>query len=186
MAENKSSRAGTVVGIIALVLVCTVLGTLGGALAGGAAGYFVGRRTASGVGLPSLRGWRLQPSTPAPATPAPRDWYWPMPQQPQGNVEGVALIDSVVEGSPAAQAGLRAGDRIVAVNDTKLTVRRDLAQLVGRYKPGDTVELTIEREGKQEKVKVTLGKSTTDPNRAYLGVNYRMVWNMPMGGGISQ
>jgi 2-alkenal reductase len=58
----------------------------------------------------------------------------------------------------AAKAGLREGDIIVAVNDQRLDGNVSLRQLLLQYRPGDTVELTILRDGQEQKVSVTLGE----------------------------
>lgn len=67
-----------------------------------------------------------------------------------------AEADSVVAGSPAAKAGLKAGDIITNVNTVTLSDSISLASAIGRFKVGDTVELTIIRDGKEQKVTVTL------------------------------
>jgi hypothetical protein len=56
-------------------------------------------------------------------------------------------VEDVVEGSPAERAGLRVGDRITGVNGQALLtdIGSDQAYLHGR--PGDVVEITVERAG---------------------------------------
>jgi serine protease Do len=66
---------------------------------------------------------------------------------------------SVVSGSPADKAGLKGGDVIVKVGAIKLTDSVSLASAVGRNKVGDTVELTVLRSGKEQKIKVTLSEA---------------------------
>jgi putative serine protease PepD len=63
----------------------------------------------------------------------------------------------VVPGSPAAKAGLKAGDLITAVNDTKITSTDAFITTVFRDDPGQTITLTVQRDGKTSQVKVTLG-----------------------------
>lgn len=79
------------------------------------------------------------------------------------NVSNGAYIPSeagsVVSGSPAAKAGVKAGDVITKVNATELNSSTSLASAVGRSKVGDTVELTIIRGGKEQKIKVTLAEA---------------------------
>jgi len=58
--------------------------------------------------------------------------------------QSVVVMD-VAPGSPAEQAGLRAGDRIVAVNGRPLVTSAPFDQAWGRGRPGDTVELSVER-----------------------------------------
>ncbi|MFO0970855.1 MAG: trypsin-like peptidase domain-containing protein [Candidatus Saccharimonadales bacterium] len=66
---------------------------------------------------------------------------------------------SVVSGSPAEKSGIRAGDIITAVNSTELSETVPLVSVVGRYKVGDTIELTIIRGDKEQKLKVTLAEA---------------------------
>lgn len=65
--------------------------------------------------------------------------------------------DSVQNGGPADKAGIKDKDIIIAVNGAKVGEVASVASLVSEYQPGDTVELTILRDGKEQKVKVTLG-----------------------------
>ena len=59
-------------------------------------------------------------------------------------------VDDVIEGSPAAQAGLRAGDRITAVNGRALGTEIGFDESYVRGHPGDAVALTIERPGESK------------------------------------
>ena len=63
---------------------------------------------------------------------------------------------AVVAGSPAAKVGLRDGDIITKVNGKALSSSSSLASNLAQYGVGDTVELTILRGGKEQKVKVQL------------------------------
>jgi 2-alkenal reductase len=63
---------------------------------------------------------------------------------------------AVTPGSAAAKAGIRDGDIIVAVNGARLDYNTSLRQLLLRYAPGDTVKLTILRDGSEQDVQVTL------------------------------
>ncbi|MGQ9483142.1 S1C family serine protease [Chloroflexus sp.] len=80
-------------------------------------------------------------------------------------VQNGAYINAGISGQPAvlpntaaAQAGLREGDIILAVNDQRLDGTVSLRQLLLQYRPGDTVELTILRDGQEQRVSVTLGE----------------------------
>lgn len=72
------------------------------------------------------------------------------------SVEQGAIISSVSEGGPAAKAGLKTGDVVIKVNNTTLNESTYLVTVVSRYKVGDTLELTIVRDGKEQKVRVKL------------------------------
>ena len=63
---------------------------------------------------------------------------------------------SIVSGSPAEKAGLKDKDIITAVNGAKIGEAGSLSSLVGEYKPGDVVSLTVYRDGKEIGVKVEL------------------------------
>ncbi|MBR3157085.1 trypsin-like peptidase domain-containing protein [Candidatus Saccharibacteria bacterium] len=63
---------------------------------------------------------------------------------------------AIVKGSPADKAGLKEKDIITKVNDTTVGAAGSLTNLLGEYKPGDTVQLTVIRDGKETAVKVTL------------------------------
>jgi phosphoserine phosphatase RsbU/P len=70
------------------------------------------------------------------------------PQYSQANHWDV--VQSVERGSPAEQAGLHAGDRILAVNGRRLKTTEPLDEVWSRGRPGDSVELTVERPGQPE------------------------------------
>lgn len=73
--------------------------------------------------------------------------------------EGIGvLVDRVVVGSPAERAGLLSGDVIFAIDDHTIQGNRDLSRIVRESAPGDELRLTIQREGKQRRIKVTLGE----------------------------
>ena len=50
-------------------------------------------------------------------------------------------------GSPAAKAGLQAGDLITAVNGTTVTSVNQFVAAIANYAPGETVTLTVKRSG---------------------------------------
>ena len=70
--------------------------------------------------------------------------------------EGV-FVYSVEEGSAAAQAGLKMGDVILKVDDTEIESMEDLTAVKKQYAAGDTVSLTIYREGQETTVELTWG-----------------------------
>ncbi len=69
---------------------------------------------------------------------------------------------AVQPGSAAASAGLRDGDIIVAVEGTRLDYNTSLRQLLLRHKPGDTITLTVLRDGQERDFTVTLGERPTN------------------------
>lgn len=63
---------------------------------------------------------------------------------------------SIIDGSPADKAGLKEKDIITAINDTKIDENNSLVSVLGRFAVGDRVTLTIQRDGKEQKVTVKL------------------------------
>ena len=68
-----------------------------------------------------------------------------------------AVIASVVPGGPADEIGLQSGDRVVAIDGTPVRGADELIVAIRTRQPGDTVELTIIRNGDEETVAATLG-----------------------------
>ncbi len=64
--------------------------------------------------------------------------------------------DPILPDSPAEKAGLQEGDIITEVNGNELNRNNTLVSEIGRYPVGETVELTIIRDGKEQKVSVKL------------------------------
>lgn len=71
-------------------------------------------------------------------------------------VEDGVLVSSVDEDSPAARAGLRAGDVIVKLDGRKVADASDLGQAVARMEPGVEATLTVQRDGRPLDLKVTV------------------------------
>jgi serine protease Do len=68
---------------------------------------------------------------------------------------------AVVTGSPAAKAGIKENDIILEFDGTKLTDEKKLSTLIRNKKVGDTVTLTILRNGKEVTIPVVLEESAT-------------------------
>jgi putative serine protease PepD len=68
-----------------------------------------------------------------------------------------ALVAAVVRGGPAADAGIRAGDRIVAIGDRTISESADVAAAVVAHQPGDAVRVRLRRGGRERTVTVRLG-----------------------------
>jgi S1-C subfamily serine protease len=68
---------------------------------------------------------------------------------------GVA-VETVSEGTSAAEAGIQAGDVLLAWNDEELTGGRKLSELLAKAAPGDVVRITLQRGDKNMVVEVTL------------------------------
>src|SRR2546427_8138030 len=69
--------------------------------------------------------------------------------QYKGKIHGIPVLD-VVPGSPAERAGLRPDDLIVGINGQTLQTSAPLDETWARSRPGDQVEVTVERPGEPE------------------------------------
>ena len=65
-------------------------------------------------------------------------------------------VSEVKAGSAAEKTGIRAGDRIVAVDGTKITDTEQLQNVLAEYKVGDTLKIVVERGGRQAEASLTL------------------------------
>jgi putative serine protease PepD len=73
-----------------------------------------------------------------------------------------AVVTSVSAGSPAAKAGITEGDEITAIDGVAVRDPVELGARVRSHKPGDTVKVTVKRNGGQEStLEVTLGSTRT-------------------------
>lgn len=75
---------------------------------------------------------------------------------PQDEYSG-ALIDDVTKGSPAQAAGVRKGDRVIRLDDNRVTDGVTLIVQIRTYQPGDVIELTVVRDGEEKRLSVKLG-----------------------------
>ena len=69
-----------------------------------------------------------------------------------------ALVSEAQADGPAKAAGVAAGDVITAVDGRAVASPKELARLIGNIQPGKAVEVSLWRNGKAEKVTVTLGE----------------------------
>ena len=85
------------------------------------------------------------------------------------------IVASVIAGEPAERAGLLAGDVVLAVNGEHMVTRTQLVEAISRN-GGREIELTIQREGRQQLVSATpeqrgdrgmLGVYVTEPTRSF-------------------
>jgi S1-C subfamily serine protease len=84
-----------------------------------------------------------------------------VPDQGQGQGEGQGqtqdIPDAIVADSPAAKAGLLAEDIITAIDGQAIDAEHPLDLVLLSHAPGDTVTLTVLRDGSSQSVDVTLG-----------------------------
>jgi len=81
-------------------------------------------------------------------------WFGSVPDM-TSEVEGV-LFSDVRPGSPAAKAGLRGGDKMIRFAGKDIKNLMDFTYMLRTYKPGDTVEVVVMRDGREVTVSVTL------------------------------
>ncbi len=67
---------------------------------------------------------------------------------------------SVSDNSGAQKVGLKEGDILTMINNTAIKSPEELTSIIRKQKPGDIVDVTFLRNGKTQKVKATLGKTT--------------------------
>ena len=157
------------IGIMVLDLCCFI-----GAMTGGLVGYAIGRKTAGSFRMmqheydgfpmiPDIPDYPRMPMQPLPL-PEPR---FDMPFEPELGTRprlGVTFIMTddgaeivgVIPESPAQRFGIQIGDVITNVDGRRVTRAQSLDEHIMGYKPGDTVTLTIERDGRTRQIDVRL------------------------------
>ena len=71
---------------------------------------------------------------------------------------GGAQVGEATSGGPAAEAGIRPGDVITEVDGDEVQAPDDVAAAIEDDKPGDKVEVTVQRDGSEQTIQVTLGQ----------------------------
>jgi serine protease Do len=87
-----------------------------------------------------------------------------------------ALVAEPQPGSPAAKAGLAAGDVVVSVNGHAIKDAHDLARTIAAQAPGSTAKLAVIRNGAAQTMSITLGNLP----------NERQASNIPEHGGTGE
>ena len=93
------------------------------------------------------------------------------------------IVRNVEEGSAAAKAGIKVGDVVIGINNTTITSISEFNKIKAKYKAGDTITITLYRQGNKMNVKATLdedkstatsseSQNTTESNQSeYYGDN---------------
>jgi membrane-associated protease RseP (regulator of RpoE activity) len=161
MNENRTNHPGhgwkwaalLLGGLLVLSMTCTI-----SLLWGGMIGFAMGRVTAPQRFLqqPPFEHFGIEPF---PGRPYPLD-----PFESSGPWLGVyyemqdtgALVTGVFANSPAEVAGIQTGDLITRVDGRRVSASRSLAEVIEGYRPGDLIELTLLRNGREERLQVRL------------------------------
>jgi putative serine protease PepD len=83
--------------------------------------------------------------------------------QTQDGNNGGAQVAQITASSPAAQAGLQQGDVIKSIDGKAVSGADSLSSVVDEHKPGDSVQLKVDRNGNEKTITVKLGQR---PNTA--------------------
>jgi len=101
------------------------------------------------------------------------EWFYDAP-------DGVLVI-SIIPDSGAEKAGLQSGDLITAINGVIIITPLDFQKI--DLKPGETVTVTVQRNGQQLQLPVEIMPSPDDPNRGLVGImrdnalSYKPIYN---------
>jgi serine protease Do len=77
--------------------------------------------------------------------------------KPQG-----ALVSKVLPDSPAAEAGIKTGDVVLAFNGQPIHRASDLPPLVGKFQVGETARLKVLRDGRERTLEIKIGELPED------------------------
>jgi serine protease Do len=74
----------------------------------------------------------------------------------EGQLRQRVVVEQVAEKSPAAKAGLRKGDVILTLGGKAVSNRFDVERAFWNYHPGDRIEATVLRDGKEKQIALAL------------------------------
>lgn len=77
------------------------------------------------------------------------------------NIPQGVYVRIVNSDSPAEKAGIRVGDVIIGANGKEITSMDELNKIKEQFKPGDTIKLTVYREGQKLDLSLTLAEATS-------------------------
>lgn len=72
--------------------------------------------------------------------------------------DGTVIVSGLDRGGPAARAGIRAGDALLAVNGERIDSARGLIRAVAGVTPGDQAVVTVRRQGREVDLPVAVGR----------------------------
>ena len=88
-----------------------------------------------------------------------------------GDTKELLIYGAPATGSPAEEIGLQDGDQILAINETKIASRTQLVETIVAFKPGDTVQVEIKRDGEMFSRSAKLISNPANQQIAFLGVS---------------
>ena len=88
-------------------------------------------------------------------------------QQVKGKAGEGVWVNSVFEGDPAHQAGIRIGDVILKIGGTSVGSPNRMIRLIGAFSPGQSVNLDILRDGMRKVVTVKLKNQVKRPDKVF-------------------
>ena len=74
-----------------------------------------------------------------------------------------AYVDSLMENSAAEKGGIKKGDVIIRVGDNDIHTSSELQEVIARHRPGDVVQVTVNRYGKEKTFDITLNNRRGKP-----------------------
>jgi len=147
-----------------LMVTCACSGLWGGLL-----GYAIGKGSAERVEIlepPSMEPWEMPfEFEPGPELPEDLDEMAWLGVEFLTREDGAEVADVVPDG-PADEAGIEIGDLIIEVDGEAVTPSYPLHEHIFNYRPGDRIEITLLRDGRERIVDVRLR------SRADSGLNW--------------
>ncbi|MCP4800910.1 MAG: PDZ domain-containing protein [bacterium] len=93
-------------------------------------------------------------------------------------VDRGVLIEEIIKDSAAEEAGLKAGDVIIKIEDTKIGCGSDVIAFMQGTKPEEKVKVCVKRKGKNKSKKVTLGAAPAPKHKKIIKKEFMMDHDM--------
>jgi len=95
--------------------------------------------------------------------------------------KSVPVVRKIMEDQPAGKVGIRVGDEILAVGGSPVSAPEDVVREIGSCQAGDTIEITVRRDGQQQEFEVTLSAREAPARTARTGPSPRIDYVHPDG-----